>query len=100
MRDAMAAINDFHEQVIGMDPTMDYGFPENRNVKISKVGLDLMAMAEVLQEQLRDPDHDPRWRRAHLMIEELGELVLAMGEANELSALDAMADLVYVVLGT
>lgn len=42
----------------------------------------------------------PRANRAHLMVEELSELMAAMREGDEVKALDALADLLYVVLGT
>lgn len=43
---------------------------------------------------------DPRIVRAHHLIEELGELIRAMGEGDEVEALDGFADLLYILLGT
>lgn len=37
--------------------------------------------------------------RAHLIAEELGELVLALAERDRVRAADALADLMYVVVG-
>lgn len=38
--------------------------------------------------------------RAHLMLEELGELLVAMGDKDDEAILDGLADLCYVVIGT
>lgn len=43
---------------------------------------------------------DQRALRAELMLEELAELLDAMRRGNEVDALDAIADLLYVVIGT
>jgi hypothetical protein len=53
-------------------------------------------------EQLLEVAHegDGRLMRAHLMCEELSELLVAMGNRDEVETLDAMADLLYVLLGT
>jgi NTP pyrophosphatase (non-canonical NTP hydrolase) len=45
-------------------------------------------------------DDDPRLLRAHLMCEELAELLAAMMHHDEERTLDALADLLYVTLGT
>ena len=38
--------------------------------------------------------------RAHLVAEETGELLMGLAQGNRLEVLDALADLVYVTLGT
>lgn len=43
---------------------------------------------------------DERLLRAHLMLEELGETLVALAECDEEGVLDGLADLTYVVLGT
>ncbi len=43
---------------------------------------------------------DQRCLRAELMLEELSEVLEAMGDADELALLDGIADLIYVVVGT
>lgn len=43
---------------------------------------------------------DTRHYRTHLMMEELGELIVAMADMNRVAMADALADLLYVVLGT
>lgn len=42
---------------------------------------------------------DIRILRAHLVMEEVGELLYALSEGDEVLALDAVADILYVVLG-
>lgn len=49
---------------------------------------------------LSGDDPDLRTCRAHLMCEELGELLAAMAAGDEVTALDGYADLLYVVIGT
>lgn len=43
---------------------------------------------------------DPRRLRASLMVEELGELMVAMSDCDLVKVADGLADLLYVVLGT
>ncbi len=43
---------------------------------------------------------DPRALRVHLMAEELSEVIDALLNGDELETLDALADLMYVVVGT
>ncbi len=43
---------------------------------------------------------DPRWLRAHLMIEELSEVISGLATCNKVDVLDGLADLSYVTLGT
>jgi len=43
---------------------------------------------------------DERLLRARLLLEELGELLLAMAASDEVQMVDAIADLAYVTIGT
>lgn len=43
---------------------------------------------------------DRRYLRAHLMLEELGETLVSMGEGNELRTFDGFCDLLYVLIGS
>lgn len=65
-------------------------------------GHELKSLADRIQGtavQLQEQG-DPRLYRAHLMIEELGELCLSMGAGEKLGTLDGGIDLLYVLLGT
>jgi len=48
----------------------------------------------------RQEDGDPRIYRIHLMLEELSELVDALGKGDEVKAFDGALDLLYVTIGT
>jgi hypothetical protein len=53
----------------------------------------------------RELDHawgssgDLRFLRCHLIVEELSELMIALGETDRVATLDALCDLAYVVVG-
>lgn len=55
------------------------------------------ALSEILENWI---DKDPRYLRAHLILEEAFEMCEALLQGEELKALDGAADLAYVVLGT
>lgn len=72
------------------------------NEELVRLGCQLQGISDSLlpravTSQLRD---DPRLYRAHLMLEELGELIEAMGDRKEAKFADGVADLLYVVVGT
>lgn len=46
------------------------------------------------------PEGDPRNLRARLMLEELGETLIALRDGNRVELADGLADLVYVTVGT
>lgn len=67
----------------------------------------LLSISKRWENGTEDPDissdpstHDPRLLRAHLMVEELGELLSALAMGDEVGVLDGLADLIYVVNGT
>lgn len=55
---------------------------------------------EIKARAIAEAPTDWRYLRAHLMMEELAELLIAMATCNKLDALDGIADLQYVVSGT
>lgn len=59
-------------------------------------------LAVIARQALTYFEHndDPRFLRTHLILEETAELLEAMGRGDELLLLDALADLIYVILGT
>jgi phosphoribosyl-ATP pyrophosphohydrolase len=63
------------------------------------IGDSLKALANKL-EGPACTDSDKRWLRAHLLIEELGETIYAIGQGDEQETLDGLTDLLYVLLGT
>jgi len=66
---------------------------------IEFVAAQMSSCAEKMQEHVNDPT-DPRGLRAHLEIEELTEFISAMYHGDEVGMLDALADRLYVLLGT
>src|SRR5262245_24245697 len=58
----------------------------------------VLLTSKYLEQHVSDPDK--RWLRAHLLLEEAAETVIAMAEGDEVKALDGLADLLYVLLGT
>lgn len=87
-------VKNFHDAK-GISPQQS--FPAER-VDLSDVAEALAEIAKSLEE--RYDGSDQRHLRAHLIIEEASELVAAFAGGNELLALDAITDLLYVVLGT
>jgi len=57
-------------------------------------------LSTVAEELLAHSKTDVRALRAHLVVEECGELLSAMSTRDEVQTLDALADLLYVLLGT
>ena len=60
-------------------------------------GLSLISFSKALEPEVNE---DTRVLRAHLLIEEVGEFVLALEKGDEHEALDALTDLLYVLIGT
>lgn len=64
-------------------------------------GRELVRMSGVLERlMVKEKNADKRILRAHLMVEELGELLIKMGECDEVETLDGLADLLYVLIGS
>jgi phosphoribosyl-ATP pyrophosphohydrolase len=88
-----------------------YGFPmdqiqlktlnETTNL-LFDLGKSLQDTAKMLEQPaFRERDQgDPRIYRFHLMLEELGEIGVALGNGDEAEVADGLTDLLYVVLGT
>jgi predicted HAD superfamily Cof-like phosphohydrolase len=97
IRNAVQMVDDFHNHVkVLRSAKLERlsGTGENTNLAVHAV---------VLKQMSKDLEiwvDKPRSLRAHLMIEELAEVVEALSEADELKLLDGLADLLYVLLGT
>lgn len=90
-----------------------FGFPVKRRI-LQDNDLDRSTHLRELGEQLQEDannllddaitsareENDNRFYRAHLIMEEVGEVLDAMGERDEVNLADALGDLIYVVLGT
>lgn len=98
MRRQLEMVRDFH-RLIGVDSTHRMASTRDDMVFRSYASQLAALSSSAAAGMLAQPE-DKRFIRAHLMIEELGELMQALADCDELGALDALADLLYVVLGT
>lgn len=95
MREKM--VSDFHKKLdIDFHQDLTQAKPETRLVTN---GEELKKTAEYFLTQYKET-LDPRWLRAHLILEEFSEMLIGMGSSDELQTLDALADLQYVVSGS
>lgn len=91
MERQMAAVKAFHDKMNISRPAPWSIGPD----ELVHIGEFLMGTSRNIE--LVHPLSDVRFLRAHLMLEELGEYLTATTEAE---ALDALTDLLYVVIGT
>lgn len=70
--------------------------------RLREIGDTLASASEGMkQEGIKWMDKgDVRLYRAHLLIEELGELLFSLGDQDRIETADALGDLLYVTLGT
>ena len=90
----MEAVKAFHDK-LQVSPTQP--MPTEVDRTLCDVARRIL-MASKLMEPMGAVDE--RWNRAHLIAEETGELIQAMGAGDEEKAFDGLIDLLYVVLGT
>jgi len=101
MNSEIQAVREFHEKVkVSTPQRLTDLFDIEVDNLIQGLSNQLLASSRSLEPMLKVFSHDRRVLRAHLMIEELGELLEAMANRNEVGALDALTDLTYVVFGT
>lgn len=104
MRDQIQQVDDFH-RLIGAADVMR--MPDAPPVHIATVALDQAAQQSLaLSKQLKAlmiaarNAGDSRLIRGHLVLEETGEFLEALAKQDEVAALDALCDLLYVVFGS
>lgn len=95
MQTELDAVRAFHEamDVSHCQPMCDTKLPD-----LAAIAHQLLQRSKALESKVGD--EDGRYLRAHLMTEELGELLEAMAAGDLVATLDALADLTYVVFGT
>lgn len=59
----------------------------------------MIRTAKHMEKVLRT-EHDPRFLRTQLMLEELGETLLGLANCDEVETLDGLSDLAFVTIGT
>lgn len=96
--EACDMVNAFHVKN-GVSATQQLAHcPQKRNLDLVYQGQKIKDIAKSLQHNVADSDK--RFLRAHLLTEELGELLCAMGNGDEEDTLDGLADLLYVLVGS
>lgn len=88
------AVTDFHEKI---GNRTQKPMPRDPNLLLRSMAVKCLAFSEQLEALIDSPD--PRFLRAHLLLEELGETLMGMSEGNELETLDGLTDLLYVLIG-
>jgi predicted HAD superfamily Cof-like phosphohydrolase len=94
--EAQAAVADFHRHVKVCERAPFQPITEPYPIMLQESALILQELSQQLEVHV----DNPHILRAHLMIEELGEHLLAVAHGNEIEAVDGLADLLYVLLGT
>jgi len=92
----MNDVREFHEHM-GITPKHEW--PDEPLTDLSHVGSELVVRSKGLLEAY-NTTNDVRYLRAHLILEEAGELMIALAHCDVVETLDALADMCYVVLGT
>lgn len=95
MQTEIDAVRAFHE---AMNVSHPQRMREAFQAELQRHAQTLAAISDQLEARVGD--EDGRYLRAHLMIEELGELIEAMAQGRLVDTLDGLADLCYVVFGT
>jgi len=96
IHEAVNAVLDFHNR-LKVSPAQPMCREPNARLKLI-AGL-VLNVAKSLEVNVPN-NHDARFLRSHLLLEEIGELIMAMADGDEVAALDGSADLLYVLLGT
>ena len=78
---------------------LDEPMPTEKDTALLELGFGMNDCSDdILPQSLEVGDN--RLYRAHLMLEEMSEMLLALGNADRIKVADAGADLLYVVIGT
>lgn len=99
---SMIMVRMFHEKldIAFHQPMAEVPRSARLDTYLADIGQSMhMASASLQAMLIAEPD-DKRLLRAHLIAEEAAEFVKALAERNEVLALDALADLLYVLLGS
>lgn len=98
MQDAMDKVQEFRVKYFGSRRHKKITPTDSRLLR--EISTALGHWSEMLHDRLyRHPKSIPVLR-AHLLVEELGELLLAMSKDDLVEILDGLADLSYVTIGT
>ena len=97
-------IEEFHKKhdfAIGVDFKTEEPVSEEAEADLlSDAASDMLQAAMKMEHYMRNSPHTQRIARAQIMIEELSEILEAMVTRDEVSFLDGLADLQFVLFGT
>lgn len=105
MKDSIKMVEEFHKKY--NQPIGSWTFIDGEEAYLIRQELKmlgrylLLKSLELEAKSISNKDKgDVRLFRAHLMIEELGELLVAMADEDETKILDGLVDVLYTVIGT
>ena len=103
LHDAQMAVNDFHRKMgfefyDDLRPSSEEGPLTTCATSLQIHATHLLNMGKFYGDG--GPRKDLRYLRAHLMCEELGEVLEALEKGDEVALFDGLCDLIYVILGT
>lgn len=96
---AMAAIKEFHYDK-GISPRCEMPMGVESSQMLSNTVREMVACGKHFEQFCDVSKYDPRYLRAHLILEECGEMLDGMFKGDVVETLDGLADLIYVLLGT
>ena len=101
MKNEIQMVRDFHLKY-DLSPRSQMGdtMLENPNLGVIHTEVTLFDAAKLAKKLEEKISEDPRYLRAHLILEEAVETCFALLDGEELEALDGCADLCYVIFGT
>lgn len=103
MRDVMKMVTEFTDRISKVRPVPLKSYSDCRwhdAAMLEKVAIMLQVEAKTLLETYLRDGYDVRSLRAHLIVEEVSEVLRALARVDEVQLLDGLADLTYVVAGT
>ena len=101
MKEQVEKTRKFHrKQGFSIDKSLSDSKSFDRLSKYLKDSANCMLRTAKKMEDAMNQEHDPRFARTQLMIEELGETILGLANCDEVETLDGLSDLVFVTTGT
>jgi predicted HAD superfamily Cof-like phosphohydrolase len=98
IRDAVAAVQNFHTHLNIAPPGVIN--ESTQSLWIENLGREIVRLSKVAETQDNGQAlNAPNMLSAHLLAEEVGEALIALGQGNEIEFLDGLADLLYIICG-
>jgi predicted HAD superfamily Cof-like phosphohydrolase len=100
MRQEIEMVRAFHEKLQVSETQRLTDVPPGNDESIAHVAAALKELSQDLEKSMQVLPADRRYLRAHLVTEECAEFVEGLAERDEEKALNALADLAYVLFGS